>query len=164
MYERTKLGSFLYNLSVKIAISLDKKPALYFLLLFTWGMIETLVGLFILLILIICGKKPKRYHRSLYFIVGSNWGGFSCSFISVIANDMGTEYTIDTIEHELGHSYQVCWLGPLWIFVVAVPSICRYWRDYYCRKKQKDCPEYESIWFEGSATDSGKAVCKSLYE
>ena len=74
---------------------------------------------------------------------------------------MGTMFLRDyssyfsTNNHELGHTFQNAILGPFFIFIVAIPSAIRYW---YRRFSKKTKPEYDAIWFEGSATSIGEYV------
>lgn len=156
---RSILGNFAYDITFRFSVFLDRHEWLYWVLLFTWGILESIAGLAIALALMIIGKRPHRNHRGIYFIVGNNWGGFSMSFVSVIADGMGTEYTVDTMRHECGHSYQVCMLGVFWFFIVGIPSQIRYVRDLIFRKKGKECPDYDLVWFEGEATDFGREFC-----
>lgn len=154
--ERTPFGRKMYTLVYNWAVWLDKRPWLYYFLLLTWGCVESLMGLSVALVMILSGHKPKKAHRGFYFVCGDNWGGFSISFISVIANEMGEEYTKRTIAHECGHSYQVALLGIFWIFLVGIPSQLRYLRNEICVRRYLKVPCYDLIWFEGEATDSGK--------
>ena len=58
--------------------------------------------------------------------------------------------------HESGHGIQNLLFGPLMPFVVSIPSAIRYWyREYLMKVKKIKCwnlPDYDSIWFEGTAT------------
>lgn len=162
-YKRTKYGTFMYNLTMKIGKWLDKHAFFYWLLLFTNGILESIAGFFVALFFILMGHKPYKNHKGIYFMFGNNWGGFSLSFVAVIANNMSENYTKETIAHENGHSYQVCYLGVLWFFLVAMPSQVRWCIDTYKLKHNKKRIDYDAIWFEGSATDLGKLVC-NLYK
>lgn len=58
--------------------------------------------------------------------------------------------------HECGHGLQNIILGPLFPFVIAIPSAIKY--QYYnrCYKNEKETRPYDSIWFEGQATRWGQ--------
>ena len=63
--------------------------------------------------------------------------------------------------HEYGHGIQNLWWGPLFLFVIAIPSAIRYWwrifyRKFIYPKNRKKLPAYDDIWFEGQATKLGK--------
>ena len=63
-----------------------------------------------------------------------------------------SNYIISTNNHEYGHTFQNAILGPFFIFIVAIPSAIRYWYREFSKKTQ---PDYDAIWFEGSATEIG---------
>ena len=62
-----------------------------------------------------------------------------------------------TRRHEFGHSLQNLIFGPFTLFVVGIPSACRYWYQRIMQNKGKKFPAdwYDSIWFEGGATKTG---------
>ena len=66
--------------------------------------------------------------------------------------------------HEHGHGIQNIYLGFFMPLVVSLPSAVRFWfreiREKKFRKKLKK--EYDSIWFERSASISGKKFMSSL--
>lgn len=125
---------------------------LYYILSFTWGLLVTLAGLVVSAVLIVCGQRPHRNRYGWYFEVGSKWGGFNIGPCSVV--NKGPSAHI--LQHEFGHSVQNCLFGPFIIFLVIIPSVCRYW---YREIKNVTYPPYDSIWFEGQATSWG-----GLYE
>lgn len=74
---------------------------------------------------------------------------------------MGTMFLTDNYDnesvkkHEFGHTFQNCLLGPLFPFLVAIPSATRYWIQEFRYRAGKSNKPYDSIWFEASATDCG---------
>jgi len=142
------------NFTVKIGIWFAKNRWLYYILNFTWGIVTNIMGAFVALGLLITGHKPKTYFGTVQFIVGKWWGGFSLGLFQVRDQDSSEEVSY----HELGHSYQNVWMGPFWLFVVAIPSVIRY--NYQNHREKKGLPnaDYDSIWFEGSATETGKYI------
>ena len=71
-----------------------------------------------------------------------------------------------TLNHEFGHSIQNCYLGLFMPFLVAIPSAIRYWyRELIVRwgiKKYWELPDYDSIWFERTATSFGNMYYREL--
>lgn len=136
--------------------------ASYWVLSLTWGLLMTLLGLATAAVLLCCGKKPYPNMYGYYFVAGKNWGGFNMGPISVVSENPSRH----TLNHEFGHSIQNCYLGPLLPFLVAIPSALRYWyREYLIRYKGKsysELPPYDSIWFEGSATQLGNEYWKEM--
>lgn len=104
---------------------------LFYLLAFTWGLPMTLIGLIVALVLVIAGFKPKKYGYCIHFEVGEHWGGLELGVVFLTDKTSG----IRTKNHELGHGIQNAILGPLFPFLVAIPSSIRYWlREYKTRK------------------------------
>lgn len=150
------------TLCVKWATYLSNHMWLYYLLNLTWGLLGTLMGSVIALVLIITGNKPIRYGPCYYFIIGKSWGGFEGVFFFLIADCMPKEHTEHTKEHEFGHSFQNALFGPFMIFVVLIPSIVRYWHQRIRQSKGLSNADYDSIWFEGSASEGGSIARKTL--
>lgn len=136
--------------STKILFSIT-----YWIISLTWGALLTYIGLLITLILIICGKKAHRNGCSYIVEVGGNWGGLELGAVAICGNYSRTDPTWfqHTRRHEFGHGIQQLIFGPFQIFLVSIPSAIRYWyRRLTPNKKHKD---YDSIWFEGTATKWG---------
>ena len=109
------------------------KP-LYYILNCTWGCIMTLIGAVVAIALLCVGKKPQKHAGCTYFNVGKSWGGveLGCFFLTD-SND-----SKHTKNHEFGHSLQNCLWGPLFPFVVCIPSAIRYWlREFKTQKGKK---------------------------
>lgn len=128
------------------------KP-LFYLLSLTWGLPMTMIGAVVAIVLMIMGYKPKKWNYCYYFEVGNNWGGVELGMF-FLTDKSGS---LRTRNHEHGHAIQNCYFGPLFPFIVAIPSAVRYWyRELVYSRKGKNPPTlYDDIWFEGSATKLG---------
>ena len=117
----------------------------------TWGIIMTSIGLIITGILNLvkfAGKiagydlKIKTHINgcSLITEVGGNWGGLELGAVALCGNYSKTSknWFEHTRRHEFGHSIQHLYLGPLFIFVVAIPSATRYWLTEFKGRKNKN--------------------------
>lgn len=137
----------------------------------TWGIIMTTIGAITIgnlnLIKVIgtrFGKdlKIKTHRNGCSFIteVGGNWGGLELGAFALCGNYSkdNKDWFAHTRKHEFGHAIQHLYMGPLFIFVVAIPSAVRYWYKRIMQKKGKKFPNdwYDSIWFEGGATKTGE--------
>lgn len=114
----------------------------------------TLIGLIITVVLYIFVKnsRPIKYNFIYYMKAGPDyWGGFEMGLMFVRDQKSDDDY-LNT--HEFGHTFQNCVLGPLFPFVVAIPSAIRWWARYLNKKKQ--WPPYNAAWFEDSASECGK--------
>ena len=157
------------------------KKILYWSLQLTWGLPATFLGFFVFLIVLIF-KRPRWIHKNGYsFIVefGDDWGGLSLGPFAfcgsyVTGFDLTQfDYNRDVFNHyykihneeffehvrrhEYGHSLQNLIWGPLWLFVIAIPSAIRY--NDRLNKQVRNIPietEYDDVWFEGQATKLGE--------
>ena len=132
----------------------------FYILSFTWGIVMTLVGLIVAGVLLLAGKRPKKYGWCYYFEVGENWGGFNLGIIFLT----GSNPPERTKNHEFGHAIQNCLWGPLMPFIITIPSAIRYWyRELkYYRKNKFPPTDYDDIWFEGNATMMGTKFMKAI--
>lgn len=84
---------------------------------------------------------------------------FSCGPVIFVTPDCDE----NIIKHETGHSVQSLIFGPLFHFVVSIPSIILFWIR---RLKNKDAKWYHSHWPEGGCkltADSLGHVDRSVY-
>lgn len=132
------------------------KRTLFYILSCTWGAIMTAIGLVALLVTLPFGKFGI-YHGRIYKRIGKNWGGVELGCFFLCDENAGEH----TLAHEAGHGLQNCIWGPLFPFVIAIPSAVRYWYREILRRHNKAkyalLPDYDAIWFEGQATKWGKA-------
>ena len=98
------------------------KRILFYIASFTWGALMSVVGAIITLVLLPFGKQGI-YHGRIYTEIGENWGGLElgCFFICSKNPDEHLK------AHEAGHGLQNCLWGPLFPFVIMIPSAIRYW-------------------------------------
>ena len=145
---------------------MKKLGILYWIGQLTWGFIMSFIGLVAALICIIFLKG--KIHKNGYTIiieVGGNWGGVSLGCISLCGGYTTTCLNEDWFEHtrrhEFGHSLQNLIFGPVFLFLVAIPSLIRYHCRNYRSKKGLENKDYDAVWFEGMATKWGtKAINK----
>lgn len=95
----------------------------YWILQCTWGGAMTLIGAIVALILIITGHKPKTLGPAVYFETGYDWGGLELGGFFICCKNCSEQ----TKYHELGHGIQNIVWGPLFPFVIWMPSALRYW-------------------------------------
>lgn len=130
----------------------------FYILSYTWGLPLTLIGLAVAGVLRLLGYKPKKWGGSIYFVVGKNWGGLSIG-TTIVVSERSSRF--DILNHEFGHSIQNCYYGLLCPFIVTIPSFVRAcYREFVVWAKLKnyaELPDYYSIWFEGQASELGKA-------
>lgn len=168
-YEHSKVGTFLFNLSARSTEFLVKHRWLYYLLACTWGILMTALGFIATVILNIVkvvaewikpGKVKidfKKYHWIYSISIGPKlWGGCEMGLMFFRDHDSAG----DLNEHEFGHTFQNCIFGPLFPFIVAIPSAARWWMRVL--KPNKVYKPYDSAWFEDAATQCGMYAHKYL--
>jgi len=127
---------------------------LFYILSFTWGLPATLIGL---ILMILPFGKMHKYHERIYKTISKGWGGVSFGCFFLCGEDCQEDYIQS---HECGHGLQNIIWGPLYLFVIEIPSATRYWyREYllkHNREKYFTLPEYDAVWFEAQATMWGE--------
>ncbi len=129
------------------------KPVFY-LLSCTWGIVHTLLGALVALVLVLMGHRPKKWGYCRYFELPRMRGGVSLG-IFFVTHPRPSEHIRD---HEHGHAIQNCLWGPIFPFLIAIPSFVRcQWRNVR-RKLGIKRPQrpYDAIWFEGQASEWGR--------
>lgn len=133
----------------------------FYILSWTWGFLESFIGILILIPFLVTGKV-KRFCNRLYGVFpksfGSGWG-FSLGCVFFTSHDC--DKVFDLMAHECGHGLQNILWGPLKLFIVSIPSVIRFWyRDYIQKKYEKagttyKPTDYDAIWFEHQASQWG---------
>lgn len=131
---------------------------LYWILSLTWGGLMTWVGLLVTGVIIIF-FHGKVYSNGFSYIVEvqqskSGWG------LELGAPALASKGSVEGVrKHEFGHSIQNIIWGPLYLFVIGLPSLIRYWYRRYLHKHHKPITtDYDAIWFEGQATRWGTKI------
>lgn len=137
---------------------------IFYLIQFTWGILLNIFGLLMALFMLITFHKPHRLGTSFYFVCKKLKGfGIEGGVFVVLGADCDGD---EIILHELGHGIQNFWFGPVFPFIVGIPSIIRYWyREIkYYRKGLEPKTDYDAVWFEGTATKWGTKRYKRLFD
>lgn len=127
---------------------------LYWILSLTWGAILSIPGLIGLCILGMTGCPIIKNGFSFIVVVGNNWGGLNLGIISFVEKS-DEEYFQSTRRHEFGHSLQNIVFGPLQLFIVAIPSVIRYWYQTIRDIKRLPNKPYDQAIFEYTASKWG---------
>lgn len=136
-----------YKFINTVGIWLARHKVVYYILSYTWGLLNTIIGWLVLLILLPHGRlRGRGSARYLQLNRPTTWG-FSIGRLVVV----GKDWNIETLKHEFGHTVHSIIFGPLvWLFVY-IPSFLRFW---YIRKSKKPI-YYDGIWFEYTASYIG---------
>lgn len=111
---------------------------------FTWGIIQSLVGLFVYIYFLAFSKNDvKRFMykgQPVTYVKGS-WGGITLGFFTFV--DDSCTYSDKIVAHEYGHTIQSIIFGPLWIIFFGIPSLI--WAGFFDKWRVKHNKSY--YWF-----------------
>lgn len=133
---------------------------LFWFLNLTWGFIMTFIGLIVtgFCILFLKGKVHRNGY-SYIVEIGGNWGGLDLGAVALCGGyttkALDEKWFQHTRRHESGHGWQNMIWGPLFPFVIAIPSAIRYHYQNWRSKKGLENKPYDAIWFEWQATRWG---------
>lgn len=123
------------------------KKALFYIVQWTWGIIQNIIGLVLFLCLV------NRRHRTFHGAVITTWKlGSSLSLGIFIFT--ARPYDLRLIQHEYGHTVQSLILGPIWPFVIGLPSLI--WCGCFAKYREKHSIDYYSFYTESWANKLGQ--------
>lgn len=91
---------------------------------FTWGILQTVAGIIIGLLLELSGRVERVDEYKQHFVIrfrGKHAWGVSLGAVIILH----TAYGSKTVAHEYGHCCQSAMLGPLYLVIVGIPSFLR---------------------------------------
>ena len=122
------------------------KKAIYRILQFTWGLPQSLVGLALFI------KYKDSPHHDFKGSIVTNWpvsGGISLGMFTFVENKKGRQEYVQN--HEYGHTLQSLILGPLYLFLIGIPSYTWANLPYYVKKRKLNHIAYNSFIVEKTA-------------
>lgn len=132
-----------------------RSPTAFYILSFTWGLPSVLIGGIVAVILMIAGNKPKKYGWEWCFELQTQSWGLELGVFFIAPKG----YYENLKMHEHGHGIQNIYLGIFNPLIVSIPSATRFWYRKLRRSIGKPCKtEYDDVWFEKSATQSGQEL------
>lgn len=141
------------NEAKKAKASKGPAKALFWLVQWTWGLPVNLIGG--LMYLVFYPKcRHGRFNNAFISYVPWKFGGLSLGQFIFMADHGREPWTSNTRIHEYGHTIQCLLLGPLYWFVIGVPSAvwCHLFNGYRGRhnKSYYDlyCEKWANIWGE----------------
>ena len=128
----------------------------------TWGSPQTFAGLFLYLKYRRC---PHRYYNGVVRTVWDKNGGISMGMFIFTpyetAGDEGRqEYSEKVAVHEFGHTFQALLLGPLYPFIIGIPSISWGSIPYFQKFRDKKQLPYTWLFCENWAPYWGEKATK----
>ena len=106
----------------------------YYIIQWTWGIVMNIIGLCVFLFAKIKKYETYKYRNAICIVAPTNFGGLELGMFFIRGKDNQS-----VCPHEYGHGIQNLWWGPLFPFVIAIPSAFRYWvRNFKNTEEKKD--------------------------
>ncbi len=136
----------------------------FYLLQFTWGLPVNLFGALAYLWFAVMGCRQERFHLARITYAPSRLpGGLSLGIFLFIAvkkeRDTPENWTRANTIHEYGHTLQVLLLGPLYWFVIALPSVLWYALPAFAKYRRTRGVSYYRLYSESWANQWGARAC-----
>lgn len=130
----------------------------YYLIQFTWGFLQNLLGL--ILFLKERKKKIDFFKGAFIGYHNNNWGGISLGVFILISNNKDDKWLFNTKIHEYGHTIQSLLLGPLYPFIIGIPSLVWCNAKKYIKLRKERNISYFSFYPERWANYLGEKMTK----
>ena len=131
---------------------------LYNLIQLTWGLPQNILGFF--LTRKYRNEKHENFFNSHIYYHHENWGGISLGMFIVINGDRNEEWINGTKVHEFGHTIQSMILGPLYIFIIGIPSMIWCNAKKYNKQRAEKGVSYFDFYPEKWANYLGEKITK----
>ena len=141
------------------------KSVLFYIWQFTFAIVQNLIGLVMFALYKSKGAKSEKFHNSIItYIEKKNFGGVSLGiFIFINSNKQGDKLH-DIRIHEYGHTIQSAILGPLWLFVIAIPSVIWCNTPYFVKLRKEKNVSYYKAYCEGWSNMCGLWATKDRFK
>ena len=136
------------------------KKFIFYLIQFTWALPQNLIGLLVYLCLY---KKctHERFHNSfISYVNNDNFGGISIGIFIFMNPKRDKKRIHDTKIHEYGHTIQSLFLGPVWVLIIAIPSVIWCNLKYFRELREQKNISYYTLYCEGWANIWGRYFSK----
>lgn len=141
------------------------RAVLFYLWQFTYGLIQNLFGLIMLIIYKSKGAESEWYHNALItYIDKKNFGGISLGMFIFINKSREGDRLNDTKIHEYGHTIQSLILGPLYFLVIGIPSVIWCNVPYFVKMRKLNDVSYYRAYCEGWANECGLYATKESFK
>lgn len=130
--------------------------AYYYLLQFTWGILQNLAGF--LWFLVYLGRPHSLWHGAILTRVRRKGfsGGWTFGCFIFLTEPLSPAAERDLLIHEYGHTVQSLILGPLWSLAIGLPSVLWCHLPLFRRLRRKRGLSYSWLYCEGWADRLGQ--------
>lgn len=120
----------------------------------TWEIIQNIIAK---IVMVLFKAKPIAKYRDATIYTWNQQGGMSLGahiFVDLETFDETDKTHLDFIKHEYGHTIQSKYLGPLYMFVIAIPSLI--WAGCFEEYRRKNKISYYTFYTEKWAEELGE--------
>ena len=135
------------------------KRILYYTIQFSWGLIQSLAGAVVFLVLI---KREHFLYRGSIATVWKNRSSASIGAFIFISDSLSGGLKDDIVKHEFGHTVQSMILGPLYFPVISIPSLLWCMLPCFVKMRLEKKIDYYSFYTESWANILGGTDISSL--
>lgn len=133
---------------------------LYVVIQLSWGIVQNIPGMILRCIIIMLRPEfnKGRYHGAFL----TKWK-FSFSMglgMFIFYGHEGTDEAAEVLVHEYGHTIQSCILGPLFVPVIAIPSVVWAFTPAFVRTRKAGKYRYTDFYPEYWANKLGERILK----
>ena len=123
-----------------------------------WGLPQTLIGLILRVKYRHC---PGEWYRGVYVTWhDAAWGGVSLGLFIFSKDKLPEPRRRELMIHEYGHTWQSLFLGPLYLFVVGLPSYVWANSKKFRRMRRERGIRYTSRYPENWASSLGQRFAR----
>ena len=133
----------------------DMGKVLYIVVQFTWGILQSLAGLGVLAV---HARFPHRMHHGAIVTAWPSRFGLSLGPFVFIPNALDGDEADLLLVHEYGHTLQSLALGPLYLFVIGLPSLIWARSHALARKRRATGRPYYDFYTERWASSWGERI------
>ncbi|MBO4359116.1 MAG: hypothetical protein J5796_04875 [Erysipelotrichaceae bacterium] len=129
---------------------------IYYILQLTWGILQNIAGFLVCAFLLIKDPKRPRFRFKGSFV--TLWDSPYSAGIGmfIFLGRTRPEYFMPVLVHEYGHTIQSCILGPLYFFVIGLPSYIWAHRRKYAENRTRGLYRYSDFYPERWANHLGR--------
>lgn len=139
---------------------------IYILIQWTWGIAQNLLGAIIFLL------NVRHHHAYFKGAIVTTWhlsSSLGCGMFIFLSDEsipaysqaMNNKLQYDTLVHEFGHTIQSIILGPLFLFVIGLPSLVWASLPYFQKLRQRKNISYYWFYCEKWANNLGDKICQN---
>lgn len=131
---------------------------IYWLLQFSWAVIQNICGLFLFIFLNL--KDSKRYKTMYRGAIVTDWNNTASMGLGmfIFCGHRKSSICDEVMVHEYGHTIQSVILGPLFIPVIGIPSMLWGNLKYFVKMRKEKHISYMRFYPESWANHLGEKI------